>query len=135
MIFIERRSQKSTTKEAKKIIREEILNNYNPEDFIGAKTSLDAMKQNADAGNAGWYKKCNSDYLKGAYLVDAGEFRISYYDQAEFLSKIYGKDNVDKWQGQKIHETYRNLIGREYNAMLREREKNNYKSNSRNDLF
>jgi len=127
---------KSTTKEAKKIIREEILDNYNPKDFKGAKTPLDAMKQNADAGNGGVYgKRYVSDYQKGAYLVDAGEFRISYYDQGQFLSQIYGKENVAKWEGQKIHETYKHLIGREYNAMLREREKNNYKSNSRNDLF
>ena len=41
------------------------------------------------------------------------------------LNKIYGKQTVDKWRNEKVHETYGSLIGREYNAMLRERERKN----------
>lgn len=39
------------------------------------------------------------------------------------LGKIYGKDNVKNWSGDKVHNTYKHLIGREYAAMLRERNK------------
>ena len=125
---------KSTTKEAKKIIREEMLSYFDPKDYSGVKTPLDAMKKDADAGNGGMYgNRYVSDYQKGAYLVDSA--CLSIYDQDIMLGKIYGKQNVANWDNNKIHETYKHLIGREYNAMLRERERNNYKSNTRKDLF
>ena len=31
--------------------------------------------------------------------------------------------NVDKWSGQKNHNTYKHLIGREYASMVRESQK------------
>ena len=69
---------KSTTKEAKKIIREEMLSYFDPSEYSGAKTPLDAMKQDADAGNGGVYgKKYVSDYQKGAHLVDSASLAVA----------------------------------------------------------
>lgn len=115
---------RSTTKEAKKIIRNEMLSYFNPKDHRGAKTRLDAMKKDADSGNGGTYgKKYVSNYEKGKYLVDAGCCACYYSDQMKMLSKIYGKSNVNKWDGRKIHSTYSHLIAREYSAMLNERKR------------
>lgn len=110
---------KSTTKKAKEIIRKEMLS-YFPAREYGTRTNLDAMKKDADAYS---YGRGKSDWVKGKELVNAGSLACYYSDQSKMLSKIYGKENVAKWDGNKIHETYGNLIGREYAAMLRERRK------------
>lgn len=124
-MFISGFKPKSTTKEAKNIIRSEIINKYKDEDYGDKKMSpLQKMKIDADHYNAGEYPRYKlSDYRKGAGLVDGGCFRCYYSDQAEFLSKIYGEKNVSTWPNQKIHDTYKHLIGREYNSMLREQER------------
>ncbi len=113
---------KSTIKEAKKIIRKEIESYYGHgrEKEYGVKSAVEAMQKDANAYSAGRGK---SDWGKGKELVNAGCFACYYSDQRQMLSKIYGKRNVDKWDGNKVHETYGNLIGREYASMLRERNK------------
>lgn len=113
---------KSTTKEAKRIIRKEIDSYYGHgrEKEYGVKTSLEAMQKDANSYSAG---RGTSDWNKGRELVNAGCFACYYSDQSKMLSKIYGKKNVEKWDGQKIHNTYANLIGREYSKMLSERRK------------
>ena len=40
--------------------------------------------------------------------------------QGDMLGKIYGKEKVEKWDGEKRHEVYRHLVAREYDAMNRE---------------
>lgn len=77
------------------------------------------MKINANTYSQGRGK---SDWEKGKELVNGGCFACYYSDQRVMLRKIYG-DKVDDWSGNKVHETYSNLIGREYAAMLRERKK------------
>jgi len=110
---------KSTTKEAKKIIRDEITHYFDPSEYSKAETSLQAMKIDADNYNNGRpHSIWQSDYSKGAGLVDAGCLACYYSDQSKMLGEIYGKSNVERWSGDKIHSTYRHLIGREYNAML-----------------
>lgn len=108
---------KSTTKTAKNIIRNEIRSYYSPKEY-GTRSSVEAMKIDADSYS---YGRGKSDWVKGKELVNAGCFACYYNDQAKMLSKIYGKRNVDKWDGSKIHDVYGNLIGREYAAMLREK--------------
>lgn len=111
---------RSTTAEAKKVIREEIKGYFNPREY-GVRSTVDAMKKDADAyncGRRGWA----TEYEKGTALVDAGCLAIYYDQQKVMLGKIYGKDNVKNWDGDKIHSTYKHLIGREYNAMLTEQE-------------
>jgi len=99
-----------------------MLSYFNPKEYSGAKTRLDAMKKDADSGNGGIYGKRNvSNYEKGKYLVDAGCCACYYSDQMVMLSKIYGKKNVEKWDGKKIHSTYAHLVGREYDSMLKEK--------------
>lgn len=113
---------KSTTKEAKKIIRDEIKNYYSPSSRGGGNSTLENMKRDAESYGKAW--RCpDTDYHKGAGLVDGGSFACYYSDQDKMLAKIYGKENVAKWDGEKTHNTYKHLIGREYAAMLREREK------------
>ena len=113
---------KSTTKKAKSIIRSEIKSYYgdDSENRTYGKNFLKNMKQDADAYS---YGRGKSDWTKGKELVNAGCFACYYGQQQKMLNKIYGKRNVDKWDGQKIHNTYGNLIGREYASMLRESKK------------
>ena len=113
---------RSDSKQAKNIIRKEIGLFYSPS-AIGGRSTLQNMKNDADAGNGGYQKKrCTSDYQKAAYMVDGGSFACYYDDQAKMLSKIYGKEKVSSWSGDKIHETYKHLIAREYTSMIREDE-------------
>lgn len=111
---------RSTSAEAKKIVRGEIKKYFNPREY-GVRSTVDAMKKDADAYNADRRGRV-TDYEKGAALVDAGSLACYHSDQSVMLGKIYGKANVDSWDGEKIHGTYKHLIGREYNAMLREQE-------------
>lgn len=112
----------SNSKKAKGIVRAEIRAYFRPKEY-GVRSSVDAMKQDADAYNCGdsYTRKRHSDYQKGAGLVDGGGLACYYHDQAKMLGKIYGKKKVDSWSGNKIHSTYRHLIGREYSAMLQEK--------------
>lgn len=111
---------KSTTKEAKSIIRREIKYYYgdDSENRTYGKDFLKNMQEDANSYSAG---RGTSDWNKGKELVNAGCFACYYDDQRKMLSKIYGKRNVDKWSGDKVHNTYGNLIGREYAQMLKER--------------
>lgn len=111
---------KSTSKKAKSIIRGEIKSYYSPSMRGGGKSALKNMQADANSYSAG---RGTSDWNKGKELVNAGCFACYYDDQRKMLSKIYGKKNVDKWDGQKVHNTYGNLIGREYASMLRESKK------------
>lgn len=111
---------KSTTKKAKSIIRGEIKSYYSPSRKGYGKSSLSNMQGDANSYSAG---RGTSDLNKGKELVNAGCFACYYSDQAKMLSKIYGKKTVDKWDGHKIHNTYGNLIGREYASMLREKQR------------
>lgn len=114
----------STSKKAKSMIRGEIKAFYGPSATGEKITSLKAMKRDADAYDGGVVHKYPfSNYRKGAALVDAGSFRCYYHDQEKFLAKIYGKKTVAKWDGERIHNTYKHLIGREYDAMLRKKKK------------
>ena len=111
---------KSTTKEAKKLIAEEIVTYYDYESK-GLENALKNMKLDAESANAGWPKHTKyqlSNYTKGAYLVDGGCFRCYYSHQIEFLKQIYG-EGVKDWSGDKLHNTYKHLIGREYEALLK----------------
>jgi len=111
----------SNSKKAKEIIRSEIRGYFKPHEY-GVRSTVDAMKQDADAynnGRRGW----QSNYSKGAGLVDAGSLACYYNDQRKMLGKIYGAEKVKDWSGDKVHNTYRHLIGREYDAMLQEQNK------------
>lgn len=121
---------KSTTKKSKSIIRSEIRRYYGHgrEKEYGVKTPIEAMSIDANSYSVGRGK---SDWNKGKELVNAGCFACYYNDQKQMLSKIYGKRNVDNWSGDKIHNTYGNLIGREYASMLKERASNVAKKNKR----
>ncbi len=96
-IFTSGFKPKSTTKEAKSIIRKEMLS-YFPAKEYGVKTNLDAMKRDAEACSAG---RGTSDWNKGKELVNAGCCACYYNDQKIMLSKIYGKKNVDNWTDKK----------------------------------
>ena len=112
---------RSNSKKAKKIIRDEIRVYFKPREY-GVRSTVDAMKKDADAYNNG-RRSWQSNYNKGAGLVDAGALACYYDDQRVMLGKIYGRANVNKWSGSKVHNTYKHLIGREYDAMLREKRK------------
>lgn len=112
----------SNSKKAKNVIRAEIRTHYKPHEY-GVRSTVDAVKKDADAYNNGdSHKRWHSNYTKGAALVDAGCFG-SPRQQREMLGKIYGKKKVETWDGDKVHNTYKHLIGREYDAMLNEKRK------------
>ena len=109
----------SNSKKAKGIIRNEIRAYYSPNAKGGGRSTLANMK--ADAEAAYWPGGVpNTDYHKGANLVDGGSFGCYYDDQRKMLGKIYGRKKVKSWSGDKTHNTYKHLIGREYAAMMRE---------------
>lgn len=116
-------SPKSTTKKAKKVIQNEMKYYYGGDDYgnRASKDYIENMKRDAEAcaDNRSIY----GDWNKGKELVNAGCFACYYSDQRKMLNKIYGKRTVDKWDGHKVHETYGNLIGREYASELRKRRK------------
>ena len=117
----------SNSKKAKGIIRREMLSYFSPKEY-GTRSRLLAMKKDADAYNGGRRGRV-SNYEKGAGLVDAASLAI--YDQDRMLSKIYGKKKVLSWDMEKRHNTYRHLIGREYSAMLQEKDKQKLKKRSK----
>lgn len=109
----------SLTRKAKAIIRSEIVHFYGPGMTGSHKRALTVMHQDAESYNCGDFPSHkHTDAQKGAGLVDAGCFRCYHDDQAAFLARIYG-ERVKAWNGDKIHNTYAHLIGREYAAMLR----------------
>lgn len=123
-IFGSGNKPKSTSKRAKNIIRSEIRGYFSPARKGEGKSALQNMQKAANAYDGGFISKYpKSDYTKGAGLVDGGCFACYYDDQRVMLGKIYGKDNVANWSGDKVHSTYRHLIGREYSAMLNEQAK------------
>ena len=123
-----KKSVRSTSKAAKNIIRQEIRSSvYNPREYGGGKSTLDNMKKEADGYNCGDVKtRRHSDWQKGAGLVDAARFAVGV-DQDKMLGKIYGKKKISEWDYIKKHDIYKNLIGREYAAMLNERERDRIK--------
>ena len=119
LLATKRKGPKSTSKKAKGIIRSEIRTYYGPKEYGGGVSVLNMQK---DAHAATAHKKHMSDWARGKALVDEGSFACYYDDQRKMLRKIYGK-SVDDWSGDKVHNTYGNLIGREYSQMLQERKK------------
>ena len=123
-----KKSVRSTSKAAKNIIRQEIRSSvYSPKNYGKGKSALDNMKKEADSYNCGDVKtRRHSDWQKGAGLVDAARFEIGV-GQDKMLGKIYGKKKISEWDYIKKHDIYKNLIGREYAAMLAERERDRIK--------
>lgn len=123
-----KKSVRSTSKTAKNIIRQEIRSSrFNPKKYGYGKSTLDNMKKEADRYNCGDVKtRRHSDWQKGAGLVDGGSFAVGV-DQDKMLGKIYGKKKIGEWDYIKKHDIYKNLIGREYAAMLAERERDRIK--------
>ena len=83
---------RSNTKKAKQIIRSEIRNSgFSPKNYGEGRSTLDNIKINADAHNAGMPKnRYVSDYTKCTSLVDGACFEIGS-GQNRMLTKIYGK--------------------------------------------
>ncbi len=110
---------KSTTKQAKALIRREIKHFYGTQVTGTNKPAIVIMREDADNYNGGRLPRfCLTNWAKGSALVDAGCFRIYTDDQREFLRKIYG-DSVNAWSGTKCHRVYASLIGREYAYLVR----------------
>lgn len=100
---------KSTSKEAKKIIRDEMKScGWNAR---GLKSQIDDFRK---------YDRRVKDYYSGGQvLVNEGNF-AAYFNQTDhMLGKIYGKKNVDKWSNEKKWNTYRHLLSREINAVCK----------------
>lgn len=118
-----KRTINSNSTKAKNIVRAEIRNYYKPHEY-GVRSTVDAVKKDADAYNNNRSAKVRqTNYQKGAGLVDAGCFACYHSQQRVMLGKIYGKKKVETWDGEKVHNTYKHLIGREYESMLNEKRK------------
>ncbi len=118
---------KSTTLEGKKIIRKELLAYSICTEYKrgGYKSRFEALKHQADNVNGGRRGWC-SNYNKLGYLVDGGCFACYYDDQTKLLAKFYEKKKIDTWfdkDRSKIHEIYKHLLAREYDAMCIEHNK------------
>lgn len=111
----------SNSKKARGIVRSEIRSHYSPNVVGSGRSTLANMKADAESAYTPG-RDVNSDYGKGAKLVDRGAFASSRNDKRKMLGKIYGQKRVEEWSGDKVHNTYKHLIGREYASMLREHE-------------
>ena len=112
---------RSNSNKAKKIIQSEIKAYYgaDPKNRTYGKDYIRNMQQDANSSS-----KYGDDWSKGKRLVNEGNFACYYDDQRKMLNKIYGKKNVDRWSNNKIHNTYGNLIAREYSSLLRKKKTN-----------
>lgn len=121
---------RSNSKKAKEIIKSEIRNYYgnDPDNYKYGKNYIKNMKEDAEAASL---PKHYSDQAKGKHLVEIGNFAAYYDDERKMLGKIYGKKNVEKWTNTKVHNTYGNLIGREYASLLKQSKKNKKKITKR----
>ena len=109
---------KSNTKKAKEIIRQEIRWCFAPKVRGYGKSSLDNMRAAANSASHDIPKWRRSNYTDALRVVDGAYMNIA--TQGDMLGKIYGKEKVEKWDGEKRHEVYRHLVAREYDAMNRE---------------
>ena len=120
MIFLafykKKKRVSSTSKKVRGHIMAEIRKFFSPRDY-GTRSSIQVMKKDAEACGAGY-----TDYQKGSGLVDAGCLSCYTTDQRKMLRKIYGA-KVNSWSGNKVHSTYKHLIGREYAAQLKKTKK------------
>lgn len=109
---------KSNTKKAKEIVRQEIRWCFAPKVRGYGKSSLDNMRTAANSASHDIPKWRRSNYTDALRVVDGAYMNIA--TQGDMLSKIYGREKVEKWDGVKRHEVYRHLVAREYDAMNRE---------------
>ena len=109
---------RSNTKKAKEIIRQEIRWCFAPKVRGYGKSSLDNMREAANSASHDIPKWKRNNYTDALRVVDGAYMNIA--TQGDMLGKIYGKDKVKKWDGEKRHEVYRHLVAREYDAMNRE---------------
>lgn len=108
----------SNSKESRKTIWSEIRAFFNPREY-GVRSTLSAVKKDAEAAKSSLPRvQQGSDYHKGRNLVDGGSLACYYDDQRKMLRKIYGRQ-VEDWSGNKVHNTYAHLIGREYDRAIR----------------
>ena len=111
---------RSNSKKAKEIIRNEMKSYYgnDPDNYKYGRNYIKNMQEDANSAF-----RSGDDRSKGKKLVDQGNFACYYDDQRKMLGKIYGKKNVEKWSTDKVHNTYGNLIGREYASLLKQSKK------------
>lgn len=98
---------RSNSSKAKNIIRNEIKGyGWNSKKL---KSQIGDLKK--------WHPKVNGYYSGGKVLVQDGNFAVYNSQTEKMLGKIYGKQNVSKWSGDKKWNTYTHLIGREINEV------------------
>lgn len=108
----------SNSKASRKTIWDEIRAFFKPHEY-GVRSTLSAVRMDAEAGKYSLSRsQQGSDYYKGRHLVDTGNLACYYDDQRKMLRKIYGRQ-VEDWSGNKVHNTYAHLIGREYDRAIR----------------
>jgi hypothetical protein len=106
----EKKSSHSNSRRAKKIIRSWMFSSF------AGKTKekkLKAMEANVSDPSI------RDDYRKGQDLVNSGNFDCYTSDARGDLKKIYGR-KVKDWDADKVWNTYRHLISREYASMNEE---------------
>ena len=97
----------SRSNRAKRIIRNEISCYRSKSDLKG-----DAKELLRESG-------INTYYEAGLAMAQRGTF-AAYHDQTDdMLGKIYGKRNVSKWSNDKKWNTYKHLIARETDSIIR----------------
>ena len=99
---------------AKKIIRNEIKNyDWNKKSLKSQiNYFIDTTQRNPSYGI--W-----TPYQGGQKLVEGGCFACYYSQTDKMLGKIYGKKNVARWSNEKKWSTYKHLIARETDTIIR----------------
>ena len=100
---------KSTTNDAKRIIRSEIRS-YGW-DVNRLNDQIDSFKK--------YDRYVRNSYQGGKKLVEGGSFACYYSQTNDMLGKIYGKKNVSAWSNDKKRNTYTHLMAREIDSVCR----------------
>lgn len=104
----------SNSNKAKRIIRSEIKSHDWTKKSLKNQVGyfIDTTRKNRSYG-------VHTPYQGGLKLVDGGSFACYYSQTDDMLGKIYGKRNVAKWSDEKKWNTYRHLIARETDSIIR----------------
>ncbi len=114
----------STSKEAKKIIRDEIEFRLHSHDSRLFELTAFDIKRIVGGDSSSTVRSYKAHRKIASNYCDLGGFALTQGEEISMLKQIYG-DRVTSWPVGKVHNTYRGLISREYAILARNEEKQN----------
>lgn len=107
------------TKEAKRIVRQEIESAFSPEVIGSGKSTLENIRLAVDRHTIpGSVLSPDKAFDITDFLMAQGELPSNIIFLESMLNKIYGTQEVSRWNSQKITQTYTELVGNELAEMI-----------------